>query len=513
MIFAFLIFFTSVALATETSSPPGACAALITQAVPPSWAMNALEGIEGASSHDVKAARFRLQRDGFRAATLNAELIAAHTPTYTHEVPCGTITNQKASGTCWDFASLNWIRAQLVREGKIPADFEFSQSYIYFYSLFEKSNEYLEKVIIKQTTTNDAGITELQILAPVEIGKLNPNIGDGGRMELFLFLVTKYGLVPQSAMAPTASFENTAHLRADLEVLLAAHAFQIIHFTAEYKNALITDWNESDFRLRLFEHKATALKAILKLLISHLGTPPSLNQVFEVPEWNGNLKTYTPLSFAREAAAFHADDYVKIASFTDVAEGKGVIVPHSGVSKFESNPENQFPTRYLNLSIDRVLELMVISLRAGLAIPTSVDITDDVDIETGILHPHIFSRKGIYALTAEERGRTITRARLRQIELSTSNHMVMTVGFDQDLSVSKSGNDNDPNSIRKFKIDNSWGRKKGTDGYFHAYTQWLRRNLFSIVIRKEILSPAEREAWDRTFTGRKPNRIAAPLVK
>lgn len=501
LLFGFIASFSSsLVLASGSGIHPGACGVLLTQAIPASWVTEAITKSADATP-EVRANRAALQQKGFRDATLNHALIKAHTDTYSREVPCGTITNQKQSGTCWDFAALNWMRAKLIRERKIPADFEFSQAYIYFFSLLEKSNAYLEKVIRKQTTTDKNGDTSLHVLSQLEIGNLSPSINDGGRIEMFLYLTKKYGMVPKAQMPSTVSFENTSHLRDDLENLLAAHTFQMTGFTAEYQHSLPSKFNESEFRLELLTLKANALSAVLKLLVSHLGIPPSLEKTFEVPEWKGDLKTYTPLTFSSEAVGFNSDDYVKIASFTDETEGKAIIIPLSGMGNLETDPEMHFNTHYLNLSVDRMLELLLLSLKAGHAAQVSVDSSHDIDSETGIMHPQIFMRRDIYDYSSQERGSKLTRARLRKLSLSESNHALIAVGYDLTQIENEDATTEGPidlSMLIKIKIANTWGEKRGSQGYFHAYTEWLRRNLFYVVIRKEFLTPAERTAWENT---------------
>ena len=55
--------------------------------------------------------------------------------------------DQESSGRCWLFAFLNVIRLKMIKKYKLPAEFEFSQNYLFFWDKFEKSNFFLHNMI------------------------------------------------------------------------------------------------------------------------------------------------------------------------------------------------------------------------------------------------------------------------------------------------------------------------------------------------------------------------------
>ncbi len=55
------------------------------------------------------------------------------------ELKQGSITNQEHSGRCWMFASLNTLRYELMHQWNLD-DFEFSETYLFFWDAMEKSN-------------------------------------------------------------------------------------------------------------------------------------------------------------------------------------------------------------------------------------------------------------------------------------------------------------------------------------------------------------------------------------
>ena len=59
----------------------------------------------------------------------------------------GKATSQKSSGRCWMFAAFNTARVELARKYNLAADFEFSQSYLFFYDKLERAHYFLLQVL------------------------------------------------------------------------------------------------------------------------------------------------------------------------------------------------------------------------------------------------------------------------------------------------------------------------------------------------------------------------------
>ena len=59
------------------------------------------------------------------------------------------VSNQKASGRCWMFAALNTFRHKLISDFKLES-FELSQAHTFFWDKYEKSNWFLEQIMLQQ---------------------------------------------------------------------------------------------------------------------------------------------------------------------------------------------------------------------------------------------------------------------------------------------------------------------------------------------------------------------------
>ena len=111
------------------------------------------------------------------------------------ELKQGSITNQRRSGRCWMFASLNTLRYELMHKWGLD-DFEFSETYLFFWDAMEKSNAYLENVL---STLDEP--TDSRLFQEINYGPAD----DGGWWQMFAALVDKYGLVPKSAYPESAN--------------------------------------------------------------------------------------------------------------------------------------------------------------------------------------------------------------------------------------------------------------------------------------------------------------------
>ena len=136
---------------------------------------------------------------------------------FSHRVETKAITNQKKSGRCWLYTGLNTLRPLVVEKYEMN-QFEFSQTYNFFWDKFEKSNLFLEAII----ATADLPIDDRKVVWLFK----NP-VGDGGQWTTFSDNVKKYGLVPSAAMPDTYQSENTSMMRRLLKRKLREHGLQI----------------------------------------------------------------------------------------------------------------------------------------------------------------------------------------------------------------------------------------------------------------------------------------------
>ena len=87
------------------------------------------------------------------------------------DVPTLPAANQKQSGRCWIFASLNILREKIAKELNLD-NFELSQSFVSFYDHLEKANSFLEHIIeLADVPTDDRYLTKILSEPVGEIGR------------------------------------------------------------------------------------------------------------------------------------------------------------------------------------------------------------------------------------------------------------------------------------------------------------------------------------------------------
>ena len=102
---------------------------------------------------------------------------------FKYRVDVKGITDQKSSGRCWMFTSMNALRPTAQKKYEYNR-FDFSHNYNYFWDIFEKANLYLENII----RTAGKEITDEEV-----VWYLKSPVADGGVWNLFYNLGEKYG--------------------------------------------------------------------------------------------------------------------------------------------------------------------------------------------------------------------------------------------------------------------------------------------------------------------------------
>ena len=159
-------------------------------------------------STKVALARNAATQVGIEAASLNREKIQHTSTAVSHRLDDWKATSQKKSGRCWLFSSLNFLRSR-ARESLGIKNFEFSQSYVFFWDKFERANWFLTDIIATSDEPVDGRLVQF-LLGDV--------LGDGGQWDMAVSVYMKYGLVPKEIVDATAS-----HVR--LESFIAAQEF------------------------------------------------------------------------------------------------------------------------------------------------------------------------------------------------------------------------------------------------------------------------------------------------
>ena len=187
---------------------------------------------------------------------LNYENSTAFDSHFSNRVESKAITDQKSSGRCWMFTGMNVLRNKAIRQHNLPADFQFSQAYTFFYDQLEKSNLFLQAMID----------TYKKPLDDQEVDWLLKNpIGDGGQFTGIANLIDKYGLVPAEAMPETFNTNNTSSISSLIALKLREDGLQLRELAAQ----------KGTTPAQLLQRKTEMLGTIYRMLALTMGEPPA----------------------------------------------------------------------------------------------------------------------------------------------------------------------------------------------------------------------------------------------
>ena len=396
--------------------------------------------------------------NGIHASLETRKSAVENTPVFSLDLTKDKVTNQKASGRCWMFAALNTFRHKMISSFQLE-DFELSQAHTFFWDKYEKANWFLEQVI----ATADQELTSRKVAFLLQTPQQ-----DGGQWDMVVSLFEKYGVVPKSVYPESISSSNSRELNTYLNKLLRQDA-QILR-------DLIHSGADSE---AVASKKQALLQEIFNFLAMSLGLPPREFD-FSYRDKDNQFHSesgLTPQSFYKKYVDLQLDDYVSIinAPTTDKPYGNSYTVDMLG------NVVGSRPVRYLNVPMDRLKELAIAQMKAGETVWFGSDVGQVSNRKAGILATDVYDfEAGMdIHLTQDKAGR------LDYAESLMTHAMVLT-GVDLD----------EAGQSRKWKVENSWGDKVGTDGYFVASDAWMDEYTYQIVVRKEFLTADELAAYE-----------------
>lgn len=376
---------------------------------------------------------------------------------FTYRVDVSGITNQKSSGRCWLFTSLNVFRPKAMRHFNVSA-FEFSENYLYFYDLLEKANLFLNNIMATADRCFDDEKVRWYFRSPVD---------DGGQWINFVNLANKYGMVPREAMEETYSSENTAWMTKLLKRKLREQALEL----REMKNN--GAGNE-----KINGRKVEMLGVIYRMLVLNLGEPPAQFE-YRYKDKAGNLaaaKTYTPQSFMQEIMGdTPLSDYVMLMNDPSRPYHK-----HYEVENYRNVQEGE-NWHYVNLPNNEIKQFCIASIKNNEAMYASCDVGKQLRREFGVLDVDNFNYEAVYNVPFN-----LDKKQRIQTGDSGSTHGMALIAVEVD----------DQEKPVKWQFENSWGEKAGEKGYLTFTDEWFNEYMFRIVVNKKYINREVLDIYD-----------------
>lgn len=373
----------------------------------------------------------------------------------TPELP---ITDQKSSGRCWLFATMNLIRVMahqtFTNEFNTKIDnLEFSQAYVFFWDKFHRYhmnlNYYLE--MLNEDNSDSYQRTFF-----------NDPMGDGGQWDMARAIVNKYGIVPKEVYPDSLHAGNTRGMNYVLTNQLKNDCLELKNVSEDSRNVLIK----------------TMMERVYKILVSFMGKPPRADTVFDwtfTANVDGKKKVMTwenltPKSLLARTG-FNPDDYVSIVN--DPRDSNPYYQKY--VIKYLGNVE-KMNVGWVNLPSLRLKELAKKSIDKNIPVWFGCDVGNNWDRTSGIHHVGIMDYKGTVGLNVN-----MDKAKRLETYASLPNHAMVINGYFEKN-----------NQVKRWKIENSWGTKSGNKGNLMMTDSWFDDYVFQIVVKKDLLDSDEK---------------------
>lgn len=404
-----------------------------------------------------------VQQNGVQKTSADHAFLRDLNRTFSVEVETDSVTNQKQSGRCWLFATLNTLRHDFAKKYKLK-DFQFSQNYNSFYDRLEKANKMLEWAI----ELIDRPTDDREYLAMLQWGDT-----DGGQWANGAALLNKYGVVPQSVMPETYNSEKTQEISAVLNYKLRN---DVVDLRARHAAGA----SEEDLRAT----KKAMISEVYRMLVYAFGQPPVK---FDF-EYRDDDKEYhrdadlTPQDFFQKYVAVDFDDFAVLADAPDHESNQNLGLPSQNYI-FAGKP-----VEMANVGIQAVKDAAIASLKDGKTVWFGCDVGEYSDRQLGILAPEYFQKADLFNIEL-----TLDKAQRLETREGNCSHAMTLTGVDLV--------DDQPT---KWKVENSWGEKVGEKGYFVMSDEWFDQFVYEVVVNRKYIDEKSLQVVDAPAVALEP---------
>jgi bleomycin hydrolase len=352
------------------------------------------------------------------------------------ELKTSPVRDQYRSGTCWSYAGLALVEAEMIRLGKQVVDLS-------------------EMYAVKKCYEDKA---EKTVRMHGEF-----NFGGGGALNDPFDVMKKYGMVPEEAYSGL-KYGTDKHVHGEIDNLLSALVEAIIK---NPNKELSTGWKA----------------AVVGVVEAYLGKEPV--------DFTYNGKKYTPRTFADQVVGINPDDYVLLTSFSHHPYYKQFIL---------EIPDNWSWASMYNVPLDEFMSIFDASLNMGYTVGWASDVSEkgfswkngiaivpDEEIENlaGLeqskwddMSP-AERQKMFYTFEKPIKEKVITQE-LRQQAFdnyqTTDDHGMLISGIAKDQAGTK-----------YYVVKNSWGEAGIYEGFFYASEAFVKYKTISIIVHKDVV--------------------------
>ena len=432
--------------------------------------MQTIKQSYGTSASD-KALRTIMVNNSPAKMAMNYENAAKLNTHFSHRVESRAVTDQKSSGRCWMFTGMNVLRNKAIRQHHLPADFQFSQAYTFFYDQLEKSNLFLQAIIDTYKLPMESQEVEWLFKNP---------LSDGGQFTGIANLVEKYGLVPADVMPETFNTNNTSSISGLIKLKLREDGLELRQMAAQ----------KGMTPAKLNARKTEMLATIYRMLALTMGEPPA-EFTWNQTNAKGEIvstDTYTPMSFYEKFAKVDFSKYYMIMNDPTREYHKVYEI------QYDRHVYDGQNWRYLNLPMEEIAPMCIASIKDSTMMYFSCDVAKFLDRDKGLMDMNNYDYASLmgteFGMNKEQRVRTFA---------SGSSHAMTLCAVDLD----KEG------KPLKWMVENSWGSSYGWQGFLIMTNDWFNEYMFRVVLEEKYIpadiramldqKPVMLPAWDPMF--------------
>jgi bleomycin hydrolase len=403
-----------------------------------------------------KVAMNAVNASGVTKSASDAEVLRANSHQFSLLLKQGEITNQMQTGRCWMFAALNTMRFAIIKKLNLDT-FELSQAYPLFYDKLEKANFFLESILETLEEPTNGRLVSFLLAGPLQ---------DGGQWDMFCGLVAKYGIVPKSAMPETVSSSNTRDMNKFLTLKLREFALSL---RRQHRAGAPAD--------TLRAQKADMLSTVYRMLCICLGRPP-LTVTLEARDKDDRFirdAGLTPVEFFNKYVGFELDDYVSLIN----APTDDKPYDRTYTVRFLGSVHEGRPVTYLNLPSRELKRAAIAQLMDGRPVWFGSDVG-----QWSIRDGGYMDAEGLGVSALFDTAFPMTKGERLDYGESLMTHAMVLMGV----------NLADDGTPLRWRVENSWGKEAGKDGYYIMSDKWFDEYTYQVVVDKKYLTEAQRAA-------------------
>ncbi|WP_056952828.1 aminopeptidase C, partial [Lactiplantibacillus pentosus] len=261
-----------------------------------------------------------------------------------------------------------------------------------------------------------------------------------------------------SVMPETYNSSKSAEINSTLNLKLRKDAVELRELVAA---------GTSDDAIQ--ERKEKMLNEVYRMLAYAFGEPVSH---FDW-EYRDDKKQYhidqnlTPQSFFEKYVGWNLDDYVSIIN----APTDDKPYNHTYTIEMLGNVLGGREVEHLNVSMADFKQLAIKQLQAGQSVWFGCDVGKSSDRQKGVMATDVYNKDELFDVDL-----AMSKAERLDYGESLMTHAMVITGVDLV--------DGQPT---KWKVENSWGDKVGSKGFFVMSDAWMDEYCYQVVVNKEFL--------------------------